>query len=105
MTRQRVLQVGDDHTALERETRGAGGEVGEPVREAAANDGGRYGWTLQVDDQPVRILMPGVGMARLRDLTTEAPADGECAEPAHRTNLKTMGLRWVIPTRLRPAAG
>jgi hypothetical protein len=61
-----------DQATLERDTRGTGGEVGEPVREPAADDGGRYAWTLQVNGQPVQILMPGVDLTNLRGPTSEA---------------------------------
>ncbi len=48
-----------DQAALERGTRGAGGEVGEPVRDPAADGGSRYGCSLQVNGQSVKISCRG----------------------------------------------
>ncbi|WP_250031285.1 hypothetical protein [Paractinoplanes maris] len=48
---------------------------GEPVRDPSADRDGRFGWDLRMSDgRTVRLLMPGVELARLRDdITAEAP--------------------------------
>ncbi|WP_143235483.1 hypothetical protein [Paractinoplanes atraurantiacus] len=62
-----------EQAALERETRGAGGEVGEPVRDSTADRDGRFGWTITVNGQPVQVLMPGLEEAVLRGLDAQTP--------------------------------
>jgi hypothetical protein len=62
-----------EQAAREREVRGSGGDVGEPIRDPAADQAGRFGWTVQVNGRAVHILMPGVDVAQLRGLTSEAP--------------------------------
>ena len=49
--------------------------TGEPVRDPAADRDGRFGWDLPFSDGTrLRLLLPGTGLARLRDdLTAEAP--------------------------------
>ena len=62
-----------ERALLERDVRGSGGEVGEPVRDLALDRDGRFGWRLPVNGVEVSILMPGVELARLRELGASAP--------------------------------
>ncbi|MEV4703053.1 hypothetical protein [Actinoplanes sp. NPDC049316] len=49
--------------------------TGEPARDPAADRDGRFGWDLPfTDGSRLRLLLPGVDVARLRDdLTAQAP--------------------------------
>ena len=62
-----------EQALLEREVRGAGGEVADPVRDPDADRDGRYGWTLTVNGVKVSILMPGVHLTQLHDMGAGAP--------------------------------
>jgi hypothetical protein len=57
----------------EGQVRGYTPQVGEPARDEAADAGGRFGWILPVNGRPQRILMPGVDLERLHDLSADAP--------------------------------
>ncbi|GAB2600773.1 hypothetical protein Aab01nite_64720 [Paractinoplanes abujensis] len=49
--------------------------TGEPVRDPGADRDGRFGWDLPLSDgRAVRLLMPGVDLALIRDdITAQAP--------------------------------
>lgn len=47
--------------------------VGDPVRDEQADRDGRYGFLLTAGDRSVRVLMPGVPPAAVRDMSTSAP--------------------------------
>jgi hypothetical protein len=51
------------------------GLADEPERTPDVDEGGRYGWTLRLaGGEVVRVLMPGVDLALIRDdLSAEAP--------------------------------
>jgi hypothetical protein len=59
--------------ALSGEARGDAPTVGEPVRDESLDDGGRFGWVLDVNGVRVRVLMPGVDLAVVRSLADHAP--------------------------------
>jgi hypothetical protein len=58
---------------VEGEVRGYTAQVDEPIRDEAADDGGRFGWTLDVNGRHQSILMPGVDLDTVRGLSAEAP--------------------------------
>ena len=48
--------------------------AGDPVRNPAADRDGRYGWDLPLSDgSTVQLLIPGVPLTVVRDLTALAP--------------------------------
>jgi hypothetical protein len=57
----------------EGQVRGYTPHVGEPTRDESVDADGRFGWVLPVNGRPQRILMPGVDLERMRDLSAEAP--------------------------------
>lgn len=48
-------------------------DVGQPERDAGADTAGRFGFTLTAGDRSVSVLMPGVPLAAVRDMSTSAP--------------------------------
>jgi hypothetical protein len=58
---------------IEGEVRGYTAHVAEPARDENADEGGRYGWTLDVNGQSQKILMPGVDLETVTALSAEAP--------------------------------
>ncbi|WP_097328862.1 competence protein CoiA family protein [Paractinoplanes atraurantiacus] len=62
-----------DRARIESDVRGYTPEVGHPVRDAAADIDGRFGWVLPVNGRDQVILMPGVELVRLRDTEVSAP--------------------------------
>ncbi|MEV6930875.1 hypothetical protein AB0M46_41175 [Dactylosporangium sp. NPDC051485] len=58
---------------VEGQVRGYTASVGEPIRNEAADQEGRYGWVLPVNGRHQEILMPGVDPAQLRGSSTSAP--------------------------------
>lgn len=69
--------VGARADALDTEgiKRRVAGLAGEPLRDAAADRDGRYGWNLPLSDgRTIQVLMPGVPLSRVRDdLSAQAP--------------------------------
>lgn len=48
--------------------------AGEPVRDPAADRDGRFAWSIPLaDNSVIRLLMPGVELARVRGTTADAP--------------------------------
>jgi hypothetical protein len=66
------MQTVREQARLEQDDRGSGGEIGEPVRDLDVDLDGRFGWTLPVNGVEISILMPGVELTRLHDLSASA---------------------------------
>jgi hypothetical protein len=58
---------------MEGQVRGYQPQIGEPVRDHAADGDGRYGWILPVNGRDVPVLMPGIELAGLRELSAATP--------------------------------
>jgi hypothetical protein len=92
--------VADVRAAAEENGQALGYEptVGEPRRSPELDEGGRCGWTVEVNGQAVRVLMPGVPVGILRDMSSEIPAlqiNGEWA-------WWPTAVMWAVPLPARP---